>query len=163
MLHLISSATADPLLIGIPAVPPGLSPSLNYILELLGLVASVFLPLIAIWFKQYISMQAAHVDVQDTHVRSQMINGSIVRAAYLADREKQDQSPTETDAHTKARVLDQAVRYVKNAYPDAVAETAQATDEHIAQAVTAEMHKIDQAKDDKATPSVVISPVSALR
>lgn len=140
----------------IPPVPPGLPPLVTWLIGLLASIASVFIPLVAIWFRNYLALQ-------NTQTRAALINGSVTRAAHLADVDMTAQHLTIADAGVGSPVMDKALGYISDSYPDQIKATGQATDDHLAQSVTAEIQRIQNAKAGSAVPSVILSPVSALR
>lgn len=156
MMHqILAVSTASD--IALPGVPVGISPVLQYVLGLVGIVISVFLPLVAVWFKQYLAQQ----NVQS---RAGLINGSIVRAAHLADFAMTQQGLTVAEVRQKdSPVMQQAIDYVAQSHPDAIAATPEASNEHIRDAITATLQQIQTTKAATTPPSVILSPVSALR
>jgi hypothetical protein len=149
-------AHAQDIVLAVPVVPSAVGPVLAWVLTVAGGMISLFVPLVAIWFRQYLG-------VQNTQARSQMINGSVVRAAALADLDMTRQHLTLDEVGPRSLVMRDALNYVGRSHPDVIAVTPQASDEHLAKAITAEMHQIAVARGQDAAPTVVLSPVSLVR
>lgn len=140
-----------------PTVPTvGVSPVLQWLMGILTVVISVCLPVAVAFAKQ-------RWNIQNDQARAGMINTSIVRAAHLADADMTQKNLTINDVGPNSPIMEKAVAYVSASHPDAISATPQATEAHLAQAVKAEINRIQAAKAENPLPSVVVSPVSALR
>jgi hypothetical protein len=157
------TARAQDVVFAVPIVPGSAGPLLAWVLTVAGSMLSIFIPLVAIWFRNYLNVQNVRAEVQNTQSRSQMINGSIERAAQLADADMTAQNLTPPEIGANSPIMQKALTYVANSHPGALAATPQATDEHITDAITAELNRIQTNKANSATPTVVLSPVSAVR
>lgn len=151
-----TTAYAQDVAMVVPVVPAAVGPVMTWVLTMAGGMISIFVPLVAIWLRNYLG-------IQNTQARSQMINGSIVRAAHLADANMTAQNVGISEVGVDSPVIKNAVSYVADAHPDAVAATPQATGEHIAEAIFAELNSIQISKRNNPVPTVVLSPVSAVR
>lgn len=158
MLLLISPAMAQDLLV--PAPPTaGLSPLQGWILTIAAgavpVVLGLFMPLVRSWVNARQraldaenanqAAQAKAAEAQATATNAGMVNSAITRGANLADVElKKGAAP--------AAAIQVGVDYAKNAYPDVISAIPQATDSHLANAVTAELNKIT----NQAAPAAVV-------
>lgn len=155
MLFATWAMAQEPIVVA-PVPSAGVSPALQWVMGLASTLVGIFVPLLVIWLKQYLS-------VQSDKARAEMINSSIVRGAHLADADMTQRHQTAADLTPDSPIMRQAVAYVGAAYPDAIAATDQATDSHITQAITAELNKIQITKAATTQPSVILAPVSAIR
>jgi hypothetical protein len=152
-----TAAVAQETMPAMPVVPAvGVSPVLQWLMGIVSVIISVCLPLFVAFAKQ-------RWNVQSDQARAGMISDAVGRAAHLADAEitANHMSPSEVVIGTPT--MDKAMSYVADAYPHAIAATPEATDEHIAKMISAEINKIKLEKTASVAPSVVVSPVSAIR
>lgn len=154
-LLLASWAWADEAIV-LPVVPVGISPVLTWIFSVTSSLLGVFIPLLVIWIKQYLG-------VQTIKAHSDMIAGSLTRGALLIDAAMTKQHLTLDQVGPGSAPMAEALDYVANARPDSIAATPQATDEHLTRALTAEIQQIQNNKTNTTVPSVILSPVSAVR
>lgn len=141
MLVVVVVAQAQDVIL--PVVPTvGVSPVLQWLMGLATVVISVCLPLVVAFAKQRWS-------VQNNEARASMINSAIGRAAHQADADMTQNKLFRDDVGPGSPVITKAVAYVNASHPDAIAATPQATDSHLAQAVQAEISRI-QVKKSKA-------------
>lgn len=154
-LLLASWAWADEPIV-LPVVPVGISPVLTWIFGVTSSLLGVFIPLLVIWIKQYLGVQTVK-----TH--SDMIASSLSRGALLIDAAMTKQHLTIDQVGPGSASMTEALDYVANARPDSINATPQATDEHLAKALTAEIQQIQNNKTNATIPSVILSPVSAVR
>jgi hypothetical protein len=155
MWNLFNIAAQAQDVITIPVVPSTVAPILAWVMTIAGSIITLFVPLVAIWFKQYLS-------IQNASATKFMVNSAITHAAHLADLDMTDQHLTinqvaPVDSPTMVKALD----YVTQSC--ALSGVADAGDDHTSRAIVAELHHIQLNKATNTVPSVVLSPVSAVR
>lgn len=157
------SAQAQDVVFAVPAAPGSAGPILTWVMTVAGSMITLFVPLVAVWFRRYLNVQNAHAEVSTDQSRSQMIDGAIVRAAHIANAEMTANNLTMANVDINSPTMQRAMTFVADSHPDAIAATPQATDEHIADSITAELSRIQNEKVGSPVPTVVLSPVSAVR
>jgi hypothetical protein len=166
MVSMSGVASAQDTII-VPPVPTSATQIQQWVMTVVGGVITVFLPLVALWLRNYLNSQA---ELQRAVAEKRIANEAIVHAAHLADLSMTDQQVTlheVADDHNEsdhgAPILNDAVSYVNRSLALSGMQNPGAADGHTLQAVVAEIHKLQLAKGASAPPSVVVSPVSAVR
>jgi hypothetical protein len=125
-MWLIASAYAQDPTIVMPAVPVvGVSPVTSWLMAIASLVVTACLPIFLLFLKQ-------KFNADQTTDQGNAIVGAAQRGAKLGSK----LGLSETSA------VDIGVAYVKAAQPGAIAATPQATDEHLANMVRAELPSV---------------------
>lgn len=130
----------------LPPVPTvGVSPIVQWLLSVASTVLILVLPTALVFLKQHINTQAAATQVQTDATRSAMINTAVAHSAhtYLDDKA---QGMGDYQAARNALI------YVRQSHPDAIAATPQATDAHLTDAIRAEASRLVR----EAQPPVVV-------
>jgi hypothetical protein len=143
--HLILAAAAQAQdAIVLPVVPTeGVSPVVQWLMGVASVVLSISIPIAVAYVRQ-------HLLLRNDATRAGMINTAIERAAASTVSQINTGTPAPT-------ALAQGVAYVKQSYPDAIAATDQATDEHLAESIQAEVARL-AALAGKPPPVAGIPP-----
>jgi hypothetical protein len=140
-------AVAQDALPALPAVPTaGISPVLSWALSLLSIVLTITLPIAVAFLKQ-------RLDTANTADKNAMIDRAVKRGALIS-------YGNQIGGATPSQAAADGLAYVKNAVPDAIKSTDQATDTHLANAVAAEVIGLNQTGASVAavSPADIIIP-----
>lgn len=124
---LLSTAYAQDVVL--PPVPTTISPVLQWVMGVAGVVLTVSLPLVAAWVRQYLNLQ-------NVQTRANMINGAVSRAAATSLHDQKN-------GVSELNATNTALNYVQDSpWANAAIVNTGVSDEHLAAAVRSEVSRM---------------------
>lgn len=161
MLLLTASGALAEAVFTAPPVPAGLSPFQTWILTILGGLLTTFVPIAFLWARNALA-QTTQAQVQTTKARADMINGSVVNAAHLVAPDMAAQGLTPAEVSIGSPLMSKALDYVTASHPEAILATAEASQQHLADQVKAELNKIAPSQPASDVPPLPVRAMSPL-